>query len=251
MAGTDRSRVSPGGGPRIILLRPQMAENIGAAARAMLNCGLDDLTLVNPRDPWPDARAWPMASGANGVLERAVVRGSLRDAVADLSRVYAMTARPRELRARVLSPRAAAAEMRAAQWSGARIGVVFGPERSGLANDDLVHADTIVTAPLNPGFASLNLAQAVFLIGYEWYLAGAERPDPPVCDPPVSKVELAAFLDRLEAAVAAGGFFKTEELRPTMARNLRVLFQRAGLTGQDVRTLHGVVSALLTAQGRE
>src|SRR6266498_1519243 len=178
MAGTDRRRAGVTGGPAIILVEPQLGENIGTAARAMLNCGLDDLRLVAPRDGWPSERAVAAASGADLVLDKAQLYPDVPAAIADLVHVYASTARDRYMVKRELTPRRAAEEMRGFIAAGEPCGVLLGPERTGLVNDHIALADAVVTVPLNPAFASLNLAQAVLLIGYEWFTARTEpRPE--------------------------------------------------------------------------
>jgi tRNA/rRNA methyltransferase len=168
MAGTDKGRSPVTGGPRVVLVDPQLGENIGMAARAMLNCGLTRLCLVRPRDGWPNPAAEAAAAGASEVLDGAAVYDATPDALAGCRRVYATTARPRDMVKPVLTPRAAAQDMRAAEGAGAATALLFGPERSGLTNDDLVLADRVIAVPLNPAFASLNLAQAVLIVGYEW-----------------------------------------------------------------------------------
>lgn len=246
MAGTDRTRAPVVGGPRVILVEPQLGENIGATARAMLNCGLTDLRLVKPHVLWPCAKAQAMASGADDVLDGARLFDTLEAAVADLTRVYATTGRPRDMSKRVLGPRAAAVEMRAAAGEG--VGIMFGPERSGLTNDHLALADAVISVPANPAFASLNLAQAVLLVGYEWFQAAPEATGAPSGDfggKPATKDEIGAFLARLEGQLDERGFFRSDDMRPTMLRNLRNLFLRLGLTEQEVRTLQGVLSALV------
>lgn len=251
MAGTDRRQASPLGGPVVILVAPQLGENIGAAARAMLNCGLAELRLVNPRDGWPNEKAEAAASGAAELLAAARLYASTAEAIADLSRVYATTARPRELIKPVVTPRQAAVELRAATARGERTGLLFGPERTGLVNDDLALADTLVSAPLNPGFRSLNLAQAVLVIGYEWFQAGDDTPPRELvtnATRPATKAELLNFFAHLEAELDACGFLRNAEKRPTMVRNIRNIFQRADLTEQEIRTLHGIVKEL--RQGR-
>ena len=249
MAGTDNTQdATPAGGPRMVLVRPQLGENIGAAARAMLNCGLTDMALVAPRDRWPNERAVAMASGADVVLDGAVVHDDLAAAVADLHHVYATTARGRDMTKRVVTPRLAAAEMRAATARGEGVGVVFGPERTGLTNDDVAVAQTVVHVPLNPAYASLNLAQAVLLVGYEWFQAGVEGAGEELVmagSRPATRDEVANFTGRLESALDDRGFFHVPEMRPSIARNLRNLFQRLDLTEQEVRTLQGVVSSLM------
>jgi tRNA/rRNA methyltransferase len=263
MSGTDTSVKSLGGGPVVILVDPQLGQNIGMAARAMLNCGLEELRLVRPRDGWPNSAAESAASGAGVVLEQTRLFDTTAEAVADLTRVYAATARPRGMITPVVTPRQAAAELRAAQIqeTGAgrmRAGVMFGPERSGLVNDDIALADTVLSVPLNPAFASLNLAQAVFVVGYEWLISGSAA-DSGVpgralslgATRPATKAELIGLFERLEAALDARGFLYPAEKRPTMVRNLRNLFQRAQLTEQEVRTLHGIVSLLRPETDRD
>src|SRR5690606_36009880 len=173
------SKLPPGGirrGPVIVLVEPQMGENIGAAARAMLNCGITELRLVNPRDGWPNPSAYVLASKADPVLDAASVFASTAEAVADLHRVYATTARHRDMMKEVVTPREAARRMRADEGQGHRVGILFGRERTGLDNDDVALAHTAMSVPLNPGFSSLNLAQAVLLLGYEWFTAGDDTP---------------------------------------------------------------------------
>jgi len=253
MAGTDRTKKSemtlPEGGPAIILVAPQLGENIGSSARAMLNCGLSDLRLVRPREGWPNDYAVKAASGADAVLNGARLFGSTRDAIADLQRVFATTARPRDLVKRVIGPRDAAAEMREAVARGERIGVLFGAERMGLHNDDITLADTIVEVPLNPAFSSLNLAQAVLLVSYEWLQAGGPKAPrdgllPTGVSRPATREEVVGFYEHLEGELDACGFLKPPEKRPAMVRNIRNIFQRAGLTDQEVRTLRGIVTGL-------
>src|SRR5271170_6515751 len=200
MAGTDHRRRAMIGGPAIILVEPQLGENIGTAARAMMNCALDDLRLVRPRDGWPADRAAAAASGADAVLDQARLYPSIAAATADLVHVYASTARDRGMVRREVTPRRAAAEMRAHLASGEPCGVLFGPERTGLLNDDLTLADTVLTAPLNPGFSSLNLAQAVMIVGYEWYTLAAEAPPSTLhtgLSRPATKAELVNFFEHL------------------------------------------------------
>tara|TARA_R110002012_G_scaffold72867_2_gene186169 strand:- start:1371 stop:2147 length:777 start_codon:yes stop_codon:yes gene_type:complete len=255
MAGTDRSKAvdrCEAAVPAVILVRPQLGENIGAAARAMLNCGLDEMRLVAPRDGWPNPKAESMAVGAISVLENAKVYETTQDAVADLNLVLATTARSREQVKRAFTPRAAAAEMKRHIASGNRGGLLFGPERSGLENDEVALADAIVHVPLNPAFSSLNLAQAVLLLGYEWFQAGDETPDLALSgvSAPASVEDREYFLGRLEKELHDGGFLYPETLAPTIRRNIRNLFNRAQLTDQDVRTMHGVVSTLLKMRKR-
>ena len=250
MAGTDKARTAHVGGPRIVLVDPQLGENIGMVARAMLNCGLTELALVRPRDGWPNPAAEAAASGATAVLEAAMVYDETRLAVADCRRVYATTARPRGMVKPVLTPQAAAQDMRAAETDGLPLALLFGPERSGLTNDELTLAHRVIEVPLNPAFASLNLAQAVLIVGYEWFQAAHSGPQESLLrggSLPVERGELLNFLDRLERALDGGDFFHPPEKRASMVRNLRNIFLRGDLTDAEVRTLHGVVSALLKA----
>lgn len=251
MAGTDRKHLAISGGPAIILVDPQLGENIGTSARAMLNCGLTDLRLVRPRDGWPSDKARAAASGADKVIDGARLYDSTADAIADLNRVYATTARQRGMIKRVTTPRRAASEMRKSSAGGQKIGILFGRERSGLENDDIALADAVIAVPLNPGFASLNLAQAVLLVGYEWFQAGDKTPASQLIvneTQPATKAELANFFTQLEKRLIASGFLRNEEKRPSMVRNIRNLFQRAGLTRQEVNTLHGIVGDLARAR---
>ncbi len=253
MAGTNRKQHAASGGPSIILIEPQLGENIGTAARAMLNCGLTELRLVKPRDGWPNDKARAAASGADGVIDGARLYGSTAAAIADLTRVYATTARQRGMIKRVATPRRAAGEMRKAVARGERIGILFGRERTGLENDDIALADAVIAVPLNPGFASLNLAQAVLLVGYEWFQAADATPASQLVTNetrPATKAELLNFFVQLEKRLIDSGFLRNAEKRPSMVRNIRNLFQRAGLTHQEVRTLHGIVSELSTLRER-
>jgi tRNA/rRNA methyltransferase len=246
VAGTDHRRRAVAGGPAIILVEPQLGENIGTAARAMMNCALGDLRLVRPRDGWPSERAVAAASGADAVLDQVRLFPSIKAATADLVHVYASTARGRGIVRREVTPRQAAAEMHAHIAAGEPCGVLFGPERTGLLNDDLSLADTVLTVPLNPGFLSLNLAQAVLVVGYEWYTSAAEAPPETLhtgLSRPATKDELANFFEHLEEELVKNGFLRNSESRPSMVRNLRSLFQRANCTEQELRTLHGVVTA--------
>src|SRR5688500_16766052 len=217
----------------------------------MRNGGLGDLRLVQPREPWPSPRALAAASGADAVVEAARLYPSLAAAVADLRLVYASTARPRDIVKPVLGPREAAAAMRAATPAGSPAGygcgVVFGPERTGLDNDEVALADAFLDVPPNPAYASPNLAQAVVLVAYEWFQSGLEEAGPRRFHrrkPAATKAELAALLAHLEGELDAAGFFLPVTKRPGMVRNLRNVFTRAALTEQEVRTLHGVVTTL-------
>jgi tRNA/rRNA methyltransferase len=248
MAGTDSTKRVAAGGPAVILVEPQLGENIGFAARAMLNGGLDDLRLVRPRDSWPNAKAEAAASGADALIARARLYDTVEAAVAGLQRIYAATARLREMVKPVASPRAAAAEMRNASAAGEKIGILFGPERMGLSNDHVSLADAIIHVPLNPAFASLNLGQAVLLIAYEWWQAGSDFPPrhtPLGKSPRANRAELHELFRHLERELIACGFLRNEEKRPSMMRNIRSMLERGALTSQEVRTLRGVIANLV------
>ncbi len=247
MGRASKGRATTDATPTVILVRPQLGENIGMAARAMLNCGLSDLRLVAPRDGWPNPKAVRAASGADVVLEKARVFASVGEAVADLARVVATTARNRELTQRIVTARRAAAEMRGWIGQGEKVGLMFGPERTGLENDDLVHADTALSIPLNPQFSSLNVAQAVLLVAYEWAMAGETGPEEWMADHatrPATKQELQGLFDHLERALDESGFLRNKAMRPGMVRNLRTLLQRATMTEQEARSFHGVIKYL-------
>jgi len=250
VAGTDRSQPAIGGGPAVVLVRPQLAENIGASARAMANFGLSELRLVAPRDGWPNPKAEATASGADAILAGARVFDDLHSATADLRYFIATTARPREMAKPVLSPREAAGELRRHHHASHSCGVVFGPERAGLDNDEAALAPAICEIAGNPAFRSLNLAQAVLLLSYEWFQAVAPASRPSAA-PPATASNLEFFLDRLEQALDKAGFLHPPEKRPGMARNVRNIFRRLQPVEQELRTLQGILSALLRPQGRE
>ena len=256
MAGTDSSRTGAASvdettAPAVILVDPQLGENIGMVARAMLNCGLGDLRLVRPRDGWPSDKAVAAAAGADVVVERARLFPTTADAVADLNRVYAATARARGMVKPVVTPRQAAAEMHELAAGGGRTGILLGPEAKGLKNDDVALADTIVMVPLNPAFMSLNLAMAALLVGYEWYQAAdgtAPRTLAMNATRPASRDELIGLFEHLERELDACGFLHVSEKRPIMVRNLRNMLHRAELTEQEVRTLRGVIAGLVSGR---
>jgi len=254
MAGTDKNRKTETTGPAIVLVAPQLGENIGAAARAMANFGLADLRLVDPRDGWPNEWARKAASGADAVLEGARVFETLIEAIADLNFVYATTARPRDLAKPVAAPEAAAKAMAARIAAGQAIGVLFGRERWGLENDEVSLANELMTFPADPGFASFNLAQAVLLVGYEWFKAagrgGIDTESFSRSQAPASRAELMALFEHLERSLDEAGFLHSPEKRPAMVRNLRALLHRAKLSGQEVRSLRGVIKALTGEKGR-
>jgi tRNA/rRNA methyltransferase len=242
--------------PAIILVEPQMGENIGAAARAMANFGVTDLRLVAPRDGWPNQKAIAAASGATGIIDEVRVFDTTEQAVADLAFVYATTARARDLPKPVVGPREAAAELRRRGEAGQGTGVLFGRERWGLTNEEVALADAIVTFPVNPKFASLNLAQSVLLLAYEWMAAGLEGTLPtrdaiPAIDfSPASKEHLFGLMRHLEAALEPTGYFRTPDMKPTMVQNLRALLQRAGFSKAEIDVLHGAIAALERAPGK-
>lgn len=247
MAGTDHSRTAlGGGGPAIVLVRPQLAGNLGAAARAMANFGLDELRLVAPQAAPDDAEAIARAAGASAILAGTRIFPTLAEAIGDLTLVYATTARERGQAKPVDGPDAAAAALCRRFAAGEHVGIVFGPERTGLENEEVGLCDRILTFAVNPGFASLNLAQAVLLVGHEWLKASA-APLPfamPERWPLAEKSDLLAFFAHLEGALDAVDFFHPADRRPVMVRNLRNIFHRLSLSVQDLRTLHGVVEAL-------
>jgi tRNA/rRNA methyltransferase len=236
MAGTDKRQIIDfGPAPTVVLVNPQLGENIGMAARAMANFGLFDLALVDPREGWDREKA-----------------------------VYATTARPRGMTKDVMTPEQAGLDMRARVSKGQKLAILFGRERTGLTNDEVSLADMIITAPVNPAYASLNIAQAVLLVGYEWFkheakslgqatpeLAALEGPGLQMPDTrPATKEELFGFFEHIEAELAEAGFFKSEGKRPGMVRNLRNLIARANPTEQEVRSLRGIVSSLTRTHER-
>jgi tRNA/rRNA methyltransferase len=251
-AGTDKTkRWIEQPAPIVVLVEPQLGENIGAAARAMANFGLSRLRLVKPVRGWPNEKARVMAAGADRVLDAATLHDSLADAIGDCTFVLATTARNHDQAKSVVGAAQAAAEMAPRVAAGEKVAIVFGRERNGLENHEVALADRILTLPVNPAFASLNLAQAVVIVGYEWFkLAGGDLPfAAPERSPPVAKQQLDAFFADLERELDKVEFFRPEEKRGVMAVNLRNIFQRIAPTQQDIRTLHGVVTALV--QGRK
>jgi tRNA/rRNA methyltransferase len=237
--------------PCVILDAPQLAENIGAVARAMANFGLSDLRLVRPRDGWPQPRAWPAASGAESVLDSARVFEVVPQAIADLSFVLAATARPREAVLPVMTPREAAGRL-AGLGAEARSGLLFGGERAGLETADVARCQGIVTIPVDPARRSLNLAQAVIINAYEWRMTFDDRAPanfPPPA-PTASGEALMGLYEQLERELEISGFFHPPEKREAMVRNLRAALGRAGFTDQEVRTFRGVVTALSKGRGK-
>jgi len=238
--------------PVVILNEPQLAENIGAVARVMANFGLSDLRMVRPRDGWPQERAWPSASGADWPLNDAKIFGTLEEAAADLHRLFATTARPRETRLPILTAREGAAELKTAAQAGLKTGYLYGGERAGLETSDIALCHGIVTIPIDPKFRSLNLAQAVAVTAYEWRM-GVENLAPETMkgeDEPAPLGEVTGFYEHLEQELEASGFFFPPEKKPSMIRNLRVIFARSRLSTQETRTLRGVITALTKGRGR-
>ena len=234
--------------PIVILLRPQMGENIGASARAMKNCGITELRLVAPRDGWPNPLALPMAAGGKDIIEQATVYDTMAQAMSDVVLSFATTARMRDLVKPVLNPRQAA-EMTVSQNQSAdkRVAFLFGAERSGMDNDEAVMADYIVSADLNPDFPSLNLAQAVLMMSWEWRMAALEQGDHLEIDewPELATLEERDFFfRRFEAMLDEKGFFATKEMAPIVKRNLRSFFTRASPTKQEMRTWQGILTKL-------
>lgn len=265
MAGTDKTRNQTlGPAPIVVLVNPQLGENIGTAARAMANFGLHELRLVEPRDGWPNEKALTASSGANWIIEAASVHDTLPEALKDVNYVYATTARPRGMIKEVITPEQAGDDMRLRIGRNEKVALLFGRERWGLSNDEVSMADIIVTAPVNPAFASINIAQAVLLMGYEWYkeqaeTLGQQTPELAALEGPglqtpdtrlATKEELYGFFDHLERELDAAGFFKTDDKKPGMLRNIRNLYARAALTEQEVRSLRGMVASLTRAHER-
>jgi tRNA/rRNA methyltransferase len=238
--------------PAFVLVRPQLGENIGAVARVMLNFGVRELRLVDPRDSWPNPAARGPASGADVVLDEAKAFAALDEALADCRYALATTARPRELLVPVLDPAAAAAECRRRIARGDRVAVLFGAERSGLTNDELLRADAIVSIPVNPAFASLNISQAALVLAYEWAKADdrAGFSSELQLAAPATKEEFEGFMRHLIGALDEVGHFFPAHMRESMEQNLRASFVRAGLTESEVRTLRGVVKSFERARGR-
>jgi len=253
MSGTDRTKSAPElAGPVVILVEPQLGENIGMAARAMGNFALSRLRIVNPRDGWPNVAAQRAAAGADPILETAELFDTVQAAIADLDLVYATTARAHDQAKPVMAPDAAAREITAHAAAGGGAGILFGRERAGLTNEEVALANRIVTYPVNPGFASLNLAQAVLLMGYEWFKLATAGELPfamPERSERASQHQIDAFFGNLVRELDKVEFLRPREKRDTMLVNLRNIFTRMEPTKQDMHTLHGVVMAI--AEGRK
>jgi tRNA/rRNA methyltransferase len=246
-AGTDKTKnwiETPA--PIVVLVEPQLGENIGSAARVMANFGLSRLRLVAPRQGWPNGKAKIMASGADRVLDQAELFDTAAEAIADCTFVLATTARAHDQAKPVLAPREAAAQMASRVAGGEKVAILFGRERIGLVNEEVAMADATVTFPVNPAFASLNLAQAVALMGYEWFTAaGGGLPyEAPQKSAPAAKQQIATFLGHLESALDGVDFFRPPEKRATMLINLKNIFARMQPSRQDMQTLSGIVTAL-------
>jgi tRNA/rRNA methyltransferase len=252
-AGTDKTKrwvETPG--PVVVLVEPQLGENIGAAARAMANFGLSRLRLIKPRQSWPNEKAQMMAAGADRILDGAELYDTLDQAIADCSFVLATTARAHDQAKPVIGPAEAARQIAPRVTAGETVAIVFGRERNGLENDEVALADRIVTLPVNPAFASLNLAQAIVIIAYEWFKLSTEEKLPfgmPDKSAPAPKQQLLAFFAALERELEKVEFFRPPDKRETMQINLRNIFSRMQPTQQDIQTLHGVIMSI--AEGRK
>jgi tRNA/rRNA methyltransferase len=248
MAGTNSEHDMMTGGPVIVLVEPQLGENIGMVARAMANFGLSELRLVNPRDGWPSEKARSAASKADHVIDAAVVYATTEEAVADLNFVYATTARERYGYKPVRSPVVAAQTLRSKNALGQGTGILFGRERTGLKNEEVALADEIVTFPVNPAFASLNIAQAVLLMSYEWMNSGLQSleatPFQALEQHPATKEQLFGFFDHIEEALDSRGYFRPLAKKAKMIDNLRAVLSRQAFTESEINVLRGVISSL-------
>lgn len=252
---TDSAHLTP---PAVLLVEPQIPENIGMVARAMGNFGLDDLRVINPRDGWPSEKARAVASGAAAIIDGAELCTTLDAAIGDLNWVAATTARQRDLRKPVMTPEAAAQSLVARISQGEKCGILFGRERNGLDSNEVAHADAVVMIPVNNKFASLNLAQSVLLLGYEWLKAAGSGSLGRVTnyEQPVetginlgssrlaTKAELLGLFEHLESALEQNGFFHPSHRRHVVVRNIRTMLTRMQATDQEVRTLRGIVATL-------
>jgi tRNA/rRNA methyltransferase len=229
--------------PAIILVAPQLGENIGAAARGMLNFGLTDLRIVNPRDGWPNPKAVDMSKGAKEVIRSAEIFSSLKDATHDITKLYATTARPRDMVKKVYNAKQTACDIHENDGKSA---IMFGPERSGLNNDDITLADAVSIIPVSPVYTSLNLAQAVNIMCYEWFVAKNDENEGKSedSDSLSTKQDIANLFEHLESELDKTDFFKIKDKRPKMVRNIRNIFSRNNLTEQEVRTLRGIIKSL-------
>jgi tRNA/rRNA methyltransferase len=234
--------------PVIVLVRPQLGQNIGKAARAMLNFGLTDLRLVAPRDGWPNPDAGPSASGADVVLERAQVFATVQDAIADCSLVFASTVRRRDLVMPVIGPEEMADEIAGAAQRSA---ILFGPERSGLETDEVALARAIVTVPINPEFASLNLAQAVILLAYEWSKRSTlAQPPAKDVEAPAPQRELEGLIQQLDQALVEKGYFHPPSRTESTRNTIRTIFTKSGWSSREVKAVRGIIRALVNPARR-
>ena len=239
--------------PAVVLVRPQMGENIGSAARAMWNFGLFRMRLVQPRDGWPNPRAVATSSGAGRVLDNLTVHDATADAVADCGFVYATTARARGLTKDILTPEEAMRDAHARIGRGQQVAILFGPERSGLENDDIARANAVISVPVNPAFASLNLGQCVLLTAYEWRRQQQDIPQetpPGMLAEPAQAIEIEKLHDHFTQRLDAVNFFFPEAKAPGMRLNLRNMLSRMPLTRADVQTFHGILRALTRRHDR-
>lgn len=239
--------------PAFVLVRPQMGENIGAAARAMWNFGLDRMRITDPRDGWPNQKAVAMASGAGRLLDEALICDTTAEAIADCTYVYATTARQRDLTKPVFTPEAAMIDARDRIAAGGKVAVLFGPERAGLENDDIVRANAIISVPVNPEFPSLNLGQCVLLTGYEWRRATTEVTSHKVhaADAWATQTEIEKLGDHFEERLEAAGFFFPDHKADSMKLNLRNLWSRMPFTQADIRMLHGIMRQMVRWKERD
>ncbi len=255
MAGTDRrNKIEFAPSPAIILCEPQLGENIGTAARAMANFGLWDLRLVNPREGWPNDKAKSAAAKADHVIERAKIFDNVQDAIGDLNLVLATTARKRDMFKNVIGPDEAALKLVEVIKGGARGGILFGRERWGLNNQEIALSDIIVTLPADPAFASLNIAQAVLILAYEWRkISKIDKPLPfeGNLGVPSKKSDYLAMFEHLEGALERANFFMVKEKRPSMVTNIRNMLNRANFNEQELRTFRGIISALERGKKKE
>ncbi|MDP9086992.1 MAG: RNA methyltransferase [Pseudomonadota bacterium] len=234
--------------PLIVLVRPQLGQNIGKAARAMLNFGLTELRLVSPRDGWPNPEAGPAASGADTVLQQAALFNTVADAIADCSTVFASTVRRRDLMMPVVGPEEMAREIRSEQG---RTAILFGPERSGLESEDVALATKIVTVPINPEFGSLNLAQAVILLAYEWS-KGEALCQPPVKDtePAAPQAELEGLIGQLDGYLMASGYFHPPERATVTRQTIRTVLAKPRWSSREVKAMRGIIRTLVSPRAR-
>jgi tRNA/rRNA methyltransferase len=234
--------------PAIILVSPQMGENIGASARAIANFSLETLHLVSPRDGWPNKVAEANSVGAFDMINSIEVFESTADAIKEYHTVYATTARPRDMRKSVMTPESAITDMHERHAKGQRTAILFGGERAGLTNEDISLAQHIISVPVNPDFSSLNLSQSVLLMAYEWRRQADDTPQniiPEGDSPEANQGEVIELIERLENELEAHNFFREANMRPTMMRNIRNIFTRNNMSEQETKTFHGIISALI------